>query len=126
MRQPDWDIDLRAGEASERLVVDLLTDDTLEVKHDHRAKATGQLYVETECLTRNGWMPSGICTTKASVWFFVLDEEEKVMVSISTVTLKDHVERFRARNPLCMNVGSHPTKGVGVPLAAVTKDLVRS
>lgn len=123
-RQPDWDLDLRTGEAAEALALDLITDDTVEVKHDRLAKRTGNLYVETHCRTRGGWLPSGINTTKATVWFFVLDEAEKLMLCIGTDVLRAHVRRFATR-VLEEKDGSHPTKGVGVPLAAVTRHLLQ-
>jgi len=65
--QPDWDIDLRTGENAERLALDLITDDTVEVKYDRKARSTGNLYVETHCRRADGWNESGVNTTKATV-----------------------------------------------------------
>ncbi len=123
--QPDWDIDLRAGKNAERLVLDLITDDTLEVKHDRKARYTGKLYVETHCRRRDGWHPSGISTTKATVWFFVLETEDKMMVSLSTDALRREVARFAHSETREETDGSHPTRGVTVPLAAVLRAAVQ-
>lgn len=121
---PDWDRDLRVGEAAERLVFDLITGDQIEVKHDRIARRSGRVYVETHCQRSDGWHESGINTTKATVWFFVLDPRQKLSISVSTAALREHVQRFGA-NVLNERDGSHPTRGVGVPLAALTKELAR-
>jgi hypothetical protein len=116
--EPRWDIDLREGELAERLVIDLLTDDTIEVKHDRKALQTGNLYVETDCRRRDGWNPSGISTTKATVWFFVLHELDKVLISVRTSTLQRLVAK-NGRRRAEEKDGSHPTRGVLVPVRDV-------
>ena len=124
--QPDWDIDLRDGKAGEDLVRDtlLLTDEQIEVKTDRKARSTGNLYIETHCRRRDGWHPSGINTTKATAWFFVLDSDDKLMVSITTEALKRQVARF-GRRVAEERDGTHPTKGVLVPLAGLLREAIR-
>ncbi len=48
---------------------------TIEVKTDLKWKNTGNLYIETVCWSHNNseWYPSGISTTKAEYWAFVLE-----------------------------------------------------
>jgi len=120
-RQPNWDIDRLEGEAGEHAVAQMLRSDNIEVKYDRRAQRTGQLFVETDCRYKTGWGPSGINKTKADTWFFVLDLEEKVTISVSTARLRSLVEKYRNSRPLSMNRGSHHTLGVGIPLSAITK-----
>ena len=122
MRRPDWDLDRLDGEAGEHLVAHLLRSDNIEVKHDLQAMTTGQLYIETECLYRTGWGPSGITTTKADAWFFVLDLASKVTLSVDTQRLKQEVDYYKDKRPLELTDGSHQTKGVGVPLTALTRE----
>lgn len=123
--QPDWDLDLREGKNAEALVLDLITDDTIEIKYDRLARRTGNLYVETHCRRRDGWQPSGINATKATAWFFVLEFTDKLTVSITTDALRREVRRFANRTGEERD-GTHPTKGVLIPLAAVLKEPART
>ena len=66
-RKPDFDIDLRVGEAAEDLVLAMITDATLQVKHDRLAMKTGRLYVETECYRQGRWMPKRLARVLAAV-----------------------------------------------------------
>jgi hypothetical protein len=113
--QPDWDHDLREGQHAEKLVIDLLTDDQIEVKYDRKALITGNLYIETHCRRRDGWNESGINTTKATVWFFVLDMRDKKMMSLTTTALKEAIQDPQLPRKE-MTEGSHPTKGILLPL----------
>jgi len=72
----DWDIDFRYGVEGEQMVKDLLTIETVEVKRDRRWKETGNLFIETSCFYVNERITkrSGILTTKASHWAFVLED----------------------------------------------------
>lgn len=72
----DWDIDFRYGQQGEQMVKDLLTIETVEVKRDRRWKETGNLFIETECFYVNDGVTkrSGILTTKATHWAFVLED----------------------------------------------------
>lgn len=121
-RQPDWDLDKMRGEDGERLVRELrsaVLAGTCEVKTDARALHTGNVYVEYSCKTSRGWEPSGIATTKAADWAFVLG---RTVVWMPTWALKN-IARENRSNPRRLaecTVGTHPTKGV---LVAV-KDLV--
>ena len=76
MKDSNWDLDLRAGLEGESRVADLLSLDTVEVKTDRRWLDTGNLYIETECFQQSTqtWEPSGIRTTKATHWAFVLED----------------------------------------------------
>ena len=72
----DFDLDLSVGHEGESLVNQLLTNGkTIEVKTDLKWKNTGNLYIETVCWSHNNseWYPSGISTTKAEYWAFVLE-----------------------------------------------------
>ena len=62
MKNSNWDLDLRAGEAGEMKLADLLSMDTIEVKTDRRWHETGNLYIETECFQQSTqtWEDSGI------------------------------------------------------------------
>src|SRR5437762_8841396 len=90
--QPDFDIDLRRGHEGERLVLDFLYGFVaVEVKDDFRAADTGRIYIESECLRRDGWQASGILATKADYWAIVLGET--VVLGIPTHVVRLCYER---------------------------------
>jgi hypothetical protein len=75
LKNSNWDLDLRAGEAGESKLADLLHMDTIEVKTDRRWKETGNLFIEEYCFQQStqSWEPSGIAISKATHWGFILD-----------------------------------------------------
>lgn len=84
----DFDLDLSVGHEGENLVQAVLTGTkTVEVKKDLRWKDTGNLYIENLCWSHNQncWYPSGLSSTKAEYWAFVL---EKGIIVVPTEILK--------------------------------------
>jgi hypothetical protein len=94
MKNSDWDLDFRFGQAGEQYVAHLV--ETVEVKTDRRWKETGNLYIEIYCYSTNtqGWYPSGLLATKASHWAFNL---EGTVLIVPVVVLKDACTRFGKR-----------------------------
>lgn len=122
MRNSNWDIDLRHGKDGENMVANLLSIETVEVKNDRRWSETGNVYIETDCYYQNSmaWEPSGITTSKASHWAFVLDD---VAVILPLERLKKIVERFG--RPITCNIPPNFSRGFlisVVELMAVIKD----
>lgn len=112
-RQPDWDLDKLTGEEGEALVRSMRTAilaGTCEVKTDMAALSTGRVYVEYRCRTANGWQPSGLATTKAASWAFVIG---RTVVWMPVWVLKNIAREYPDRE--CTQ-GSHPTKGKVIPL----------
>jgi hypothetical protein len=75
MSLSDFDLELAFGQIGEALVENLLTGNiTVEVKRDRRWHQTGNLYIETHCWynSDNAWKESGILSSKADYWAFVL------------------------------------------------------
>jgi len=109
MALSDFDLDLSVGHEGEALVQELLTGgQTVEVKRDLRWKETGNVYIETICWSHNKgeWYPSGLSTSKAAYWAFVL--EANVFI-VPIATLKETVTtRGRAIN---CNIQPNPSKG---------------
>ena len=87
---PDFDLDLKFGEFHEQLLFQSLSKTgnvTVEVKTDRLAVKTGNLAVEFRYRGR----PSGIQTTKADEYFFVIVEEDgsiRYRLNIPTAKLK--------------------------------------
>lgn len=116
-RQPDWDLDKARGEEAEQRVRDFLgssiANGSCEVKRDDRAEQTGNVYVEQSCQTVQGWMPSGINTTKATDWAWVL-YRMRVVVWLPVWLLRNTAEKVG--KPSQCTVGTHPTRGVLIPV----------
>lgn len=111
--RPEWDVDKARGEEAEALFRKMRTGlvaGTTEVKRDDRARDTGNFYVELECRRIDGWHPSGLATTKATAWAFV---SWPIVVAVPVWVLKLAVAGAR---PAECTVGSHPTRGVVVPM----------
>ena len=87
---PDFDLDLKFGEFHEQLLFQSLSKTgnvTVEVKTDRLAVQTGNLAVEFRYRGR----PSGIQTTKADEYFFVIVEQDgsiRYRLNIPTAKLK--------------------------------------
>lgn len=126
--EPRWDIDYEVGRQAEIWVSDLrkeLQSGTVEVKRDRRTVETGNIYIEYECFRRGKWHPSGIATTAANLWLFVLIESELAVV-ITTERLKQMARQaYRLGRRVEETDGSHPTKGVLLPVATVIAAMLR-
>jgi hypothetical protein len=72
----DFRHDLEVGQLSEKFLADLLENSTIEVKRDFLAGKTGNVFVEFESRGK----PSGIATSTADYWAFVLDDDRVVML----------------------------------------------
>ena len=122
--QPDFDIDYEIGKQGElyvlRIIDSLKEGQRVEVKTDEMAERTGNVYVEYACKYRGEWKPSGIAITQAPLWAFVIGE---AVVVAQTDRLKDIARYYWDKPGHLKNckVGSHPTRGVTIPL----RELIR-
>lgn len=49
----------------------------IEIKHDHKFQATGNLFIETDELTsRDKWIRSGICKEDNALWYLIGNRNE--------------------------------------------------
>ena len=113
MSRSDWDLDLRFGQEGEVFVNSLLTApiETVEVKRDRRWKETGNVYVETECWSDvlASWYASGISTTKASHWTWVLED---AVITFPIETIRKAIAMYGVKRE--MNRSEYSTKGFTV------------
>jgi hypothetical protein len=72
----DFAFDLKVGQDEEIWLADLLRGKTVEVKRDYIASRTGNLFVEFSSRGK----ASGLATTRANFWAFILDGERVVIV----------------------------------------------
>lgn len=113
--QPDWDIDSEVGRQGELFVADLidtLRAGSLEVKSDAKAQQTGNVYLELECWRRGEWTPSSLTTSTADLWAQYLPGCE-VLIVAPTHRVRQAAEKGK---PAGCERGSHPTKGVVLPV----------
>jgi len=66
----DFQYDLKFGQEGETEIAKLLNDSEIEVKRDRQTQQTGNVYIEYESRGK----PSGIATTKASKWAYILQD----------------------------------------------------
>jgi len=120
-REPRFDIDYERGRQGELLVaglIEALKTERVEVKRDDVCSRTGNVYVEYQCLRGGAWRRSGIATTQAETWAFVLAGGE-VVVALATSSLLEVARRYWRKGQRYRRQetdGSHPTKGVVIPI----------
>lgn len=74
----DFRYDLKVGQLQEKWLADILESETIEVKRDFMASQTGRVFVEFFCRNK----PSGIATTQAKFWAFILGDETVVLLPV--------------------------------------------
>lgn len=119
-RQPDFDIDFRYGHEGERWTegfIEQLQRGTIEVKR--KSRIDDQFYVEYECFRQDRWQPSGIQTTKAEFWVFLIHDSGMAFV-VETRLLRGAFERLRYQQHRHKSEldGSHPTHGLLIEFGA--------
>jgi hypothetical protein len=125
--EPNFDLDLEYGKQGELFVQDVadaIKAQRVEIKRDARWHETGNLFVEFKCLKYSGsWEPSGIAITNALLYAFVLGDTETA-IFIPTALLKEIALDLYKRGCWKERLGgSHPTRGVLVPLPRLFKAL---
>lgn len=125
--EPRWDIDRAVGAIGEDLVGDViagLVDGSTEVKTDERALHTGRIYIEHACLIGGKWERSGIETTEADYWAIVLGRRVVVAIPVSVIRAIHGAAIQRRAFAECPR-GSHPTKGVTVPISELLHEAIQ-
>ena len=113
----NFDIDLRFGNGGESLVLSLLNGgEKVEVKTDRMAHLTGNIAVEFRCRGKL----SGISTTEADYWAFVLNQN-KTIIFIEVNELK-RIARECFKKGLIKNGGdNNRSEMVLIPLITLIK-----
>jgi len=113
--EPRFDIDSTYGFEGERYIADVvdgMSNGKVEVKRDAVFHRTGNIYIEYMCQKNGQWVESGINTTTADVWVFVLGDSE-MFIGIKVSELRQLALHFHAWG--CTGYekdGSCPTRGV--------------
>jgi len=111
----DFRWDLKVGQLEEKWLADLLQSKTLEVKRDFRASQTGRVFVEFFCRGK----PSGISTTEADHWAFILDGG--VVIMMPTDRLKELVAEAREKNRVVSGGDNNMSQGALIKLERLVK-----
>jgi len=88
-----FDISLAEGEIKEQELADILTNKKIEVKYDKLFQKTGNIAIEFQSRGK----PSGICTTEADYWAFILEGTGVIML-IDRFVLEDKIKRVERKN----------------------------
>jgi len=115
----DFRYDLKVGQVSEKRLGELLTDKTIEVKRDFRASRTGKVFVEFFCRGK----PSGISTTEADFWAFMITDE--TVVILPTRRLKKLVREAKKKGDVVSGGDSNLSQGALVEIERLMRDAIR-
>ncbi len=111
----DFRYDLKVGQIEEEWLGELLQSKTLEVKRDFRASQTGNVFVEFFCRGK----PSGIATTQANHWAFILDDG--IVIMLPTERLKDLAREAAKAGDIVLGGDNNTSKGALVKVARLIK-----
>lgn len=116
----DFKYDLKVGQLTEKWLGELLSGKTLEVKRDFRASRTGKVFVEFFCRGK----PSGIATTEADFWAFVIDGN--YVVILPTEALKEIVEFHKEKGWVMSGGDNNVSQGALVRVERLIKNAISS
>lgn len=110
---PGWDIDLEWGKEGEARVAEMLglSGKTIEVKRD-RHTYSPNLFIETHQQRAGIWLPSGVKTSTADFWVYIMGETFTV---IPTGVLKLAVQMYSSECDAIVITHDTPTRGVLIP-----------
>lgn len=95
---------------AESWLADVLQNRTVEIKRDFKASRTGRVFVEFFSRDK----PSGISTTEADFWAFIIDHE--TVIILPTERLKAMVETAKHEGKVWKGGDSNTSQGVLIEL----------
>lgn len=125
---PHFDIDFRRGQVGEKLVgsfLEAVTGSLIEVKTDHRADETGNVYIETWQEGRDGWKTSGI-NLSDSDFYALAGPTAAGFICIRTDELKRLALSSPSRTIATANINTVNTRGRLVPVQAIVSAIFRN
>lgn len=108
----DFAYDLKVGQEKEKELAYTLSLDTIEVKHDIRACETGNIFVEY--WNHRSDKPSGISTTEATHWAYILCDEQTILMP--TAKLKKICKYYGEKGKVVRGGDNNTSEGVLIPL----------
>ena len=110
----DFRHDLEIGQLAEKALADIIENKTVEVKNDLKALDTGNLFVEYFSRGK----PSGISTTQADYWCFVIDD---IYILIATEKLKEMLRPLYKTKSDIKGGDNNTSNGILLPLVELFK-----
>ena len=84
----DFRYDLKVGQVAEQALAAIFEGKKVEIKRDRKARLTGNIFVEYQSRGK----PSGISTSEADYWCFVVEE---TFILLTAQRLKEIVETLK-------------------------------
>lgn len=109
--------DLDFGERAEDYLNQIFSDGKkIEVKYDRMAHITGNIYVEFESRGK----PSGIATSKANYWIFVIDKKDYAII-VNIKKLKEICRIAYQLGHIIYGGDNNTSKGILVPITQINE-----
>jgi hypothetical protein len=105
----DFKYDLKVGQIKEQELAEILTDKTIEVKHDLQAMETGNVYVEYKSRGK----PSGLSVSEADYYCFCFGETYHL---IKTELLKDRCRKYISTQRDIKGGDNNTSQGIILPI----------
>ena len=112
----NFDIDMEYGRRGENTLLDILETKRIEVKTDRIAHITGNVAVEYRFRGR----PSGISTTEADYWAFLLYDMTTIIM-VPTEKLKDIARERYKRNQVTIGGDDNVSEMILIPIEELIK-----
>ena len=107
--------DLDFGERAEDFINEIFSDGKkIEVKYDRMAHLTGNIFVEVYSMDK----PSGISTTQANYWIFVIDKKDYAII-LNVKKLKELCRQVYQIEGLRQGGDNNTSKGLLIPIKLI-------
>jgi hypothetical protein len=116
LKQKNFDIDVEYGMRGENYLLDVLTTKRIEVKTDRIAHITGNVAVEYRYRGR----PSGIATTEADYWAFLLYDMTTIIM-VPTEKLKAIAREKYKQDQITLGGDENASEMILIPVNELTK-----
>jgi hypothetical protein len=114
--QKNFDIDIEYGRQGENYLLDILETKRIEVKTDRIAHITGNVAVEYRYRGR----PSGIATTEADYWAFILYDMTTIIM-VPTDKLKAIAREKYKQDQITLGGDENASEMILIPINELTK-----
>lgn len=112
----NFDIDMEYGRRGENTLLDILETKRIEVKTDRIAQVTGNIAVEYRFRGR----PSGISTTEADYWAFLLYDMTTIIM-VPTEKLKAIARDRYKKDEITLGGDDNASEMILIPIEELTK-----
>lgn len=108
----DFRYDLKVGQVAEQALAAIFQGKKVEVKRDRKARLTGNIFVEYESRGK----PSGISTSEADYWCFVVEE---TFILLTAQRLKEIVETLKGTDKERTGGDNNTSRGVLIRISDI-------